>query len=187
MGLNISPTKWGIPILLQPITDKCIYKRHRGLGFGCNSMVITVTIHYSHRQDRVQITAIIVLSLCNRYSCYSLGQILYYYQLITHFNPCTIRAATVLLRVLVQPNSTRCRLCYAQGGKVIGHVVVVIVVNTKITIFWDLGTWATRYHNESVELGKKLASVCHRSHTYGQSLLPMHNAYRHVLSTHAPN
>ena len=37
----------------------------------------------------------IVLLLCNWYSCYSLGQILYYYQLITHFDPRTIRAATV--------------------------------------------------------------------------------------------
>ena len=42
------------------------------------------------------ITAVIVLLLCNWYSRYSLGQILYYYQLITHFNPLTIRAATVL-------------------------------------------------------------------------------------------
>ena len=46
------------------------------------------------------------------YSCYSLGQILYHYQLITHFNPRTIRAATVLLHVLIRPNSTRHRSCY---------------------------------------------------------------------------
>ena len=44
---------------------------------------------------RSPITAVIVLLLCNQYFCYSLGQILYYYQLITHFDPCTIRAATV--------------------------------------------------------------------------------------------
>ena len=36
---------------------------------------------------------------------YSLRQILYYHQLITHFIPRTIRAATVLLLVLVQPNT----------------------------------------------------------------------------------
>ena len=36
-----------------------------------------------------QIT-VTVLSICNRCSCYSLWQILYYYQLITHFNLCTI-------------------------------------------------------------------------------------------------
>ena len=61
-------------------------------------------------------TAVIVLSVCNRYSCCSLGQILYYYQ--SHFhprtilNPHTIRAATVLLLVLIWPNSTCYRTCY---------------------------------------------------------------------------
>ena len=34
-----------------------------------------------------------------------LDQILYHYQLITHFNPHTIRAATVLLLVLIRPNT----------------------------------------------------------------------------------
>ena len=41
-----------------------------------------------------------LLLLCNWYSCYSLGQILYYYQLISHLNPRTIRTATESLHVL---------------------------------------------------------------------------------------
>ena len=43
-------------------------------------------------------------------------------------------------------------------GKVIGRVVVV--VSTKITIFRDVGVQATRKHDESIEFGEKLASVC---------------------------
>ena len=77
-----------------------------------NSIAITVPIRYSHGQEYIRITAVIVLLLCNWYSCYSLGQILYYYQLITHFNSRTIRAATVLLHVFVQPNSTHYCSCY---------------------------------------------------------------------------
>ena len=47
---------------------------------------------------------------------------------------------------------------HAQGGKVIGRVVVVVVVvSTKIVISRDI---ATRIHNESIEFGEKLASVC---------------------------
>ena len=46
-------------------------------------------------------------------------------------------------------------------GKVIGRiVVVVIIVDTKITKSGDLGTWPSRKHNEYVEFGEKLASVC---------------------------
>ena len=46
---------------------------------------------------RVLITAVIILLLCNQQSCCSLVQILCHYQLIAHFNPRTIRAATILL------------------------------------------------------------------------------------------
>ena len=81
--------------------------------YSYNSIVITVTLNRLLPQARVRITAVIVLLLCNWCSCYSLGQILYYYQLITHFNPCTIsRAATVLLLVLVWPISTGYYSCY---------------------------------------------------------------------------
>ena len=49
---------------------------------------------------------------------------------------------------------------YAKG-KVIGHViVVVIVVHKKITRSWDLGTSATQKYNKSVKVGDKLASGC---------------------------
>ena len=51
----------------------------------------------------------------------------------------------------------------AQGGKVIGRVVVVVVVSTKIAISRGLGTWATSKHNESVEFGEKLPSACFES------------------------
>jgi hypothetical protein len=36
-------------------------------------------------------------------------------------------------------------------------------VSTKIAISQDLGTWATRKHNESIEFGEKLASVWFKS------------------------
>ena len=49
---------------------------------------------------------------------------------------------------------------HAQGGKVIDRV---IVGGTKITISQDLGTCVTRKHNESIELGEKLATVCFES------------------------
>ena len=53
---------------------------------------------------------------------------------------------------------------HAQGGKVIGRVViVVVVVSTKIAISRDVGVKATRKYNESIEFGKKLASVCVKS------------------------
>ena len=45
---------------------------------------------------------------------------------------------------------------HAQGGKVI---VVVVIVSTKIAISRDAG----RNHNESIEFGEKLASVCVKS------------------------
>ena len=68
-----------------------------------------LSIYYSEHshsallpQARVPITALITLFLCsNPYSCYCLGQILYYYQLITYFNPHIIKAATVLPLVLL--------------------------------------------------------------------------------------
>ena len=50
---------------------------------------------------------------------------------------------------------------YARG-KVIGRVVVVIVVvmSTKIAIPRDVGIQTTHKHDESIEFGEKLASVC---------------------------
>ena len=47
---------------------------------------------------------------------------------------------------------------HAQGGKVI-VVVVVVIVSTKIAISQDAGC----NHNESIEFGEKLASVCVKS------------------------
>jgi hypothetical protein len=41
--------------------------------------------------------------------------------------------------------------------------VVCRLWTQKIAISRDLGTWATRKHNESIELGEKLASVCFKS------------------------
>ena len=40
---------------------------------------------------------------------------------------------------------------------------VVIVVSTKIAISRDIGVEATRNHNESIEFGEKLTSVCVKS------------------------
>ena len=45
-------------------------------------------------------------------------------------------------------------------GKVIGLSVCLSVVTTKITRSWHLGTWSIHKHNESVEVGENLASVC---------------------------
>jgi hypothetical protein len=54
--------------------------------------------------------------------------------------------------------------CACARDKVIGRgVVVVVVVVQKITTSRDLGVWATRKHNESIEFGEKLASVCFKS------------------------
>ena len=56
--------------------------------------------------------------------------------------------------------------CTCARGKVIGCVVVVVVVvvvSTKIAISRDVGISATREHNESIEFGEKLASVCVKS------------------------
>ena len=53
---------------------------------------------------------------------------------------------------------------HAQGGKVIGRVViVVVVVSTKIAISRDIGVQATRIYNKSIEFDEKLASVCVKS------------------------
>ena len=53
---------------------------------------------------------------------------------------------------------------HAQGGKVIGRVVVivvvVVVVSRKIAISRGLATSATSNHNESLTFGEKRASVC---------------------------
>ena len=58
--------------------------------------------------------------------------------------------------------------CPCARGKVIGRVVVivvviVVVVSTKIAISRDVDVYATHKHNESIEFGKKLASVCVKS------------------------
>ena len=47
-------------------------------------------------------------------------------------------------------------------GKVIGHIVIVVVMDKKITKSGDLGTWVSCKH-DYVEFGKKLASVCSES------------------------
>jgi hypothetical protein len=79
---------------------------------------------------------------------------------------------------------------HAQGGIVIGLVVVVVVVvvTPKIGISRDLGTRATRKHNESIRFDEKLASVCFKSKPH-LSTVPtrciMHAG--HVLSAHAHN
>ena len=87
-------------------------------------------------------------------------------------------------------------------GKVIGRVVVVVVivvvVDTKIAKSGDVRIWASCKHNEYVEFGEKLASVCsessgtackshklcilvgHRSHTHRHYPL----CIMHVLSAH---
>jgi hypothetical protein len=73
----------------------------------------------------------------------------------------SIECTTLALR----PSNYPLRACTARG-KVIGCVVVV---STKIaicvTLSRDLGTctWATRKHNESLEFGEKLTSVCFKS------------------------
>ena len=44
-------------------------------------------------------------------------------------------------------------------GKAIGFVcccLLSLVVSTKIATSWDLGIWATRKHNESIEISEKL-------------------------------
>jgi hypothetical protein len=48
-------------------------------------------------------------------------------------------------------------------GKAIGLCVCLSICGNKIAISWDLGTWATRRHNESIKLDEKLASVCFKS------------------------
>ena len=49
-------------------------------------------------------------------------------------------------------------------GKVIHHVVVVIVVvDPKIVKSGDVHTWASCKHNKHIEFGKKLASACSES------------------------
>ena len=56
--------------------------------------------------------------------------------------------------------------CACARGKVIGRVVVVVivvVVSTKIAISRDVDVYATHKHNESIEFGKKLASLCVKS------------------------
>ena len=56
-----------------------------------------------------------------------------YYQLITHFNHhiCTIRAATVLLHELVQPNST---ISLAIAGAITGHYTRTSKITALIII-----------------------------------------------------
>ena len=47
-------------------------------------------------------------------------------------------------------------------SNIIGYVVVIVVVNTKIAKSGDLhvGTWASSKHNEYIKFGGKLASIC---------------------------
>ena len=49
---------------------------------------------------------------------------------------------------------------HMHGGKVIGLSVCLSIITTKITRSQYLGTRSIRKHNESIEVGKKLTSVC---------------------------
>jgi hypothetical protein len=66
-----------------------------------------------------------------------------------------------IIDVHVHTFLSRVRTCTARG-KAIGLSVACCLssVDPKIAISRDLGTWATRKHNESTELGEKLAFVC---------------------------
>ena len=48
-------------------------------------------------------------------------------------------------------------------GVVIGRVIIVVVVSTKVTTYQDVGTWVTHTHLESIEFGEKLASIGFKS------------------------
>ena len=52
---------------------------------------------------------------------------------------------------------------------------VVIVVSTKIARSRDLGIWATRKHNESIEIFEKRASLCFES--FGKA----HKRHKHCI------
>ena len=82
-------------------------------------------------------------------------------------------------------------------GKVIGFVCCLLllsVISTKIARSGDLGIWATRKYNLSVNIVEKLASVCFKS--FGKAdkhckycvllATPMDTAH-YVLSAHAHN
>ena len=66
--------------------------------YNLNRTVITVTVHYSHKQEYgLYYTAVIILYSHSVIGTPTLAQ--GNSKLITHFNPRTIRAATVLLRM----------------------------------------------------------------------------------------
>ena len=74
--------------------------------------------------------------------------------------------------------------CACARGKVISHVVVVVVVDTKVFKSGDLGTWLSCKHNKYVEFGEKLALV--RSGSSGTAykrhklcILAGHRSYTH--------
>ena len=105
--------------------------------------------------------------------------------------PARIQIQLSPLNILLLPRT------HAQGVK----QSVLSVVGTKIARSRDLGISATRNHNESVEIGEKLASVCfnyfgtaherHKQsffigHAYRPRLLRLLHA-GHVLSAHAHN
>ena len=73
-------------------------------------------------------------------------------------------------------------------GKVIGSVIVVIVVvmDTKISWSQHLGTWATCKHNEYVKSGDKLASVCSESSGMAYKRHKYYILVGHHSHTHRP-
>ena len=90
--------------------------------------------------------------------------------------------------------------CACTRGKAVGFVCrLSSVVGTKIATSQDLGIWATRKHNESVKIGKKVGSVCfnyfgtaHERHKQWVLLAtPIDHTYSgtagHVLSAHVHN
>jgi hypothetical protein len=95
---------------------------------------------------------------------------------------CTRQCNLDMLAIYILANSVwlsqepRIWFYYPARGKVIGRVIVVIVLSTKIAISRDIGTWVTHKHNESIEFREKLASVSFKSrdtvHEHDKSIEP---------------
>ena len=76
---------------------------------------------------------------------------------------------------------------HAQGGKVIGSVIVVviviviIVVSTKIVKSQKVGTCQSTLCHQTIKSHKKLSSVCFKllrtAHEHGKSCVFTHHAY----------
>ena len=91
-----------------------------------NSIVITVTIHYSHAQARVPITALIVLLFSSRYSCWANSRLL-----ITNYSSYTQDNKNTLTS-------------YLQYGLIVLTIACAITGHTstsKSTDHWPHCTW----------------------------------------------